>query len=159
MTRIMAGLMGVAAAAALTAGAASAQDYHYGSYDNDDSYAATDYGADSAYTGYDANGAYTAGEITVYAPRIYHRQSRLGAPDEVVRESRIVHAGDLDLATGWGARTLRSRIEHAARDACGDLDDRYMAVDSETDCVRVAVRDAMFQVEDRLGFAPPTWPG
>ena len=72
--------------------------------------------------------------------------------------SRIVDADDLDLSTGWGAHTLRMRIEHAARETCGDLGDRYMAVDSGRDCVRVAVRDAMYDVEDRLGFAPPTWP-
>jgi UrcA family protein len=158
MTRIHAGLMGIAAVVALTAGAAKAQTYANGGYDNDGAYAAPAYGTDSAYTGYNPDGAPTAGEITVYAPRVRHYSSRIGAPEEIVRESRIVQADDLDLTTGWGAHELRMRIEHAARETCGDLGDRYMAVDSGRDCVRVAVRNAMYEVEDRLGFAPPSWP-
>jgi UrcA family protein len=131
MTRIHPGVIGAAAAMALIAGAAKAQTYR----------------AD-----------YTTGEVTVYAPRIYHQQLRPGSPEEIVRESLVVPAGDLNLATRWGARTLWRRIDFAARRACADLDDRYMAVDSPSDCVQVATRDAMFDVEDRLGFAPPTWP-
>ena len=64
----------------------------------------------------------------------------------------------LDLSTGWGSRTLRRRIEHAARDACDDLDARYpITEDSPRDCVDGAVNGAMRQVVYRVGFTPPGW--
>jgi UrcA family protein len=102
--------------------------------------------------------AYTTGDITVYAPRHYER-SWLGGPIETVRESRVVGSRDLDLGTVRGARILRARIQNAARQACVDIGERYpIAVDSTDDCVLIATRDAMYGVESRLGFAPPTWP-
>ena len=93
--------------------------------------------------------------ITVYAPRRHYGRSAIGAPIDAVRESRVVYARDLDLSTDWGARTLRRRIEHAAHDACDDLDARYpITVDAPEDCVKGAVRGAMRQVEYRVGFTP-----
>jgi UrcA family protein len=101
--------------------------------------------------------AYTTGDITVYAPRNYGR-GHLGGPIETVRESRAVRSWDLDLGTARGARILRERIENAARDACGDIGERYpVAIDPPEECVVIATRDAMHSVEYSLGFTPPTW--
>ena len=134
--RMTAGVAAMAMAGLLCVGAARAQTYGY--YDSPE-YVTTTEG------------------VTVYAPRNYGR-SAIGAPIEAVRESRVVYARDLDLSTYWGARTLRHRIESAARDACDDLDARYpITVDNPRDCVDGAVNGAMRQVEYRLGFTPPTW--
>lgn len=134
--RMTAGVAAIAMAGLLSVGAAKAQTY---GYDNPE-YVTTTEG------------------VTVYAPRHYGRSPSTGAPIDSVRESRVVYARDLDLSTEWGARTLRHRIESAARDACGDLDARYpITEDSPRDCVDGAVNGAMRQVEYRLGFAPPTW--
>ena len=114
MTRIQAGLMGIAAVVALTAGAAKAQAY----YD----------------TSYDPDGAYTTGEVTVYAPRVYHDQSRVGSPEEIVRESRLVRADDLDLAAaGMGLRPCPCGCASSTPPAmpAASLATRYMAVDSD----------------------------
>jgi UrcA family protein len=145
-----AGVAAIALAGVLSVGAAKAQPYD-ARYDAP--YDANAYGADTSYTT-------TTEGITVYAPRHYYRNrsATTGAPIETVRESRVVYARDLDLSTYWGARTLRRRIEHAARDACGDLDARYpITEDSPRDCYDGAVHGAMRQVEYRLGFTPPTW--
>jgi UrcA family protein len=103
----------------------------------------------------DPNYVTTTEGVTVYAPRRHYDRSYFGAPIEPVRESRVVYARDLDLSTDWGARTLQRRIEHAARDACDDLDARYpVTVDAPGDCVNEAVRGAKRQVEYRVGFTP-----
>jgi UrcA family protein len=142
--RMTAGVAAMALAGVLSVGAAKAQPY-------DAPYDANNYGADTGYT------TMTEG-ITVYAPRHHGRSSSTGAPIETVRESRVVYARDLDLSTDWGARALRRRIEHAARDACDSLDARYpITEDSPRDCYDGAVHGAMRQVEYRLGFTPPTW--
>jgi UrcA family protein len=144
-----AGVAAIALAGVLSVGAAKAQPY---GYDNPE-YVAPETVA------YDNPEYVTTTEgITVYAPRHYNRSTTTGAPIETVRESRVVYARDLNLSTYWGARTLRRRIEHAARDACDDLDARYpITEDSPRDCYDGAVRGAMRQVEYRLGFTPPTW--
>ena len=134
--RTTVGVAALALAGVLSVGAAKAQSYGY--YDRPD-YVTTTEG------------------ITIYAPR-RHERSAIGAPIETVRASRVVYARDLDLSTYWGARILRRRIEHAARDACDDLDARYpITEDSPQDCYNGAVRGAMRQVEYRVGFTPPTW--
>ncbi|HEY2178609.1 MAG TPA: UrcA family protein [Caulobacteraceae bacterium] len=140
MTRIHASLIGAAALAALTfAGGATAQSSSY---------------QPSAY-----EPAYTTGDITVYAPRYQPRTSE-GAPTYRVRASRLVHTGDLDLSTYWGAREARARIERAAREACNQVEPRFPMINdpSGPDCMGGAVRHAMYEVEYNLGFAPPTWP-
>jgi UrcA family protein len=147
MTKLHTGL-GVAAAAlamGLGAGAAQAQPYGY----DDPGYTAAPPPA------YDADA--TVGGLTIYA-RPYYGRSAIGAPYEIARESRVVPTDDLNLATGWGAHVLRVRIERAASDACRDLDQRYPAPAAEgPDCYRHAVRDAMYETVDRLGYVPPTW--
>src|SRR5437660_1799566 len=71
---------------------------------------------------YDEGPAPSVGELVVIAPRAYEGRSAIGAPIETVRERRVVYTADLDLSTRWGAHVLKRRIEHAARDACADLD-------------------------------------
>jgi UrcA family protein len=139
----------IAAAAALAlggAGVAGAQ-----SYDDTPAYAPANYPAYQP--------ANTMGDITVYA-RPYNRyHAPLNGGDQVVRESRLVHGGDLDLASYYGARAMRWRIERAAHDACYSLDSRIPATaDAPPDCYNGAVRQAMADVEYRLGFVPPSWP-
>jgi UrcA family protein len=150
--RMTAGVAAMALAGVLSVGAAKAQPYDAYDAPYDAPYDANSYGADTSYTT-------TTEGITVYAPRRHYGNSTTtGAPIEAVRESRVVYARDLDLSTDWGARTLRRRIEHAARDACGSLDARYpITEDSPRDCYDGAVHGAMRQVEYRLGFTPPTW--
>lgn len=135
--RMTVGVAALALAGVLSVPSVQAQPYGY--YDN-------------------PNYVTTAEGVTVYAPRRNYGRSAIGAPIEAVRESRVVYARDLDLSTYWGARALRRRIEHAARDACDDLDVRYpITVDPPEDCYNGAVRGAMRQVEYRVGFTPPTW--
>lgn len=127
----------LAMAGALTVSSAQAQPYGYydSSYDS-----GPDYG------------------ITVYARPLPRERSMIGAPIDRVQESRVVYARDLDLSTYWGSRTLKHRIQNAARDACADLDARYpITVDSPRDCYDGAVGGAMRRVEYRLGFTPPDW--
>jgi UrcA family protein len=132
--------MGVAAALSLAAGAAGAQQY------------------DTAY-GPPPPPAATMGDITIYA-RPYNRyHAPLNGGDQVVRESRVIHGGDLDLTSYDGARTMRWRIERAAHDICSDLDRRIPATaDAPPDCFNAAVRQGMADVEYSLGFVPPSWP-
>lgn len=135
--RTSVGVAALAVAGALSFSGAHAQPYGYydTTYDN-----GPDYG------------------ITVYAPRRHYERSAIGAPIDIVRESRVVYARDLDLSTYWGSRALRRRIQHAARDACSDLDVRYpLTEDSPRDCYDGAVGGAMRQVVYRLGFTPPDW--
>src|SRR5579863_1229147 len=120
--RMTAGVAAMAMAGLISVGAAKAQTYGYGNPE----YVTTTEG------------------VTVYAPRHYYgRSSSTGAPIEAVRESRVVYARDLDLSTYWGARTLRHRIESAARDACDDLDARYpITEDAPRACFDGAVHGA-----------------
>jgi UrcA family protein len=105
-------------------------------------------------SGYDQDQATTTGELDIYAPRVVGR-SAIGAPIEVVRESRVVYTGDLDLRYSWGVRALRHRIQRAARDACDDLDARYPITEQGgPDCYKEAVRGAYNQVADRVGYWP-----
>ena len=133
MTRHLPALLGASCLLA-AAGAAQAQPYDYGTSN--------------------------VGGVTVYAPRVVGRSS-IGAPIVLARESRFVRVADLNLATGWGAHVLRDRIHQAAREACDDLDARYGGTEDQApdDCVRSAVRAAMYNVEYQIGYAPPAWPG
>jgi UrcA family protein len=88
----------------------------------------------------------TVGDVVVRAPRRERRDSATGAPIEWVSTSRVVRYDDLDLSTGWGAHVLRERVSRAAHDACGELDARYVTIDSDdSSCVRSAVHDALYQ--------------
>jgi UrcA family protein len=89
------------------------------------------------------------GEIIV-TPDYRGERTYNGAPIERVYVSRVVDISDLDLSTGWGVRTLRSRVERAAADACDELDQqwvsgRYPIEGNDADCKARAVRRAMRQ--------------
>ena len=85
-------------------------------------------------------------EIIIRA-RPLGRSSTTGAPIRRVTTSRVVDYRDLDVDSPWGARELHARIEHAARDACEELDDRYPIGEPDVgDCVSEAVRDAEHDV-------------
>ncbi|HEY1414690.1 MAG TPA: UrcA family protein [Caulobacteraceae bacterium] len=95
----------------------------------------------------------SVGGVTVYAPRHLGRTS-IGAPIEIVRESRVVYTADLDLSTPWGARALHRRIQRAAFDACNDLDSRYTVIEDDNgrDCYRSAVRGAYDEIAYRTNY-------
>ena len=85
-------------------------------------------------------------EIVIRA-RPLGRSSTTGAPIERVTTSRVVDYRDLDVDSPWGARELHYRIEHAARDACEELDNRYPIGEPDVgDCVSEAVRNAEHDV-------------
>ncbi|HEV2366085.1 MAG TPA: UrcA family protein [Caulobacteraceae bacterium] len=101
---------------------------------------------------------YNMGELIVRAPRVIGRSPTTGAPIVLTSETRVVHTGDLDLSTPWGAHVARLRIERVAREACDDLDTPgRVPLDSSTDCYRDTTRRAMYDAEVALGFTPPTW--
>ena len=123
-------ILGGCAALAATFGLSLA-GAHAQPYDNDDT-------------------AYTTGGITVYA-RPYYGRTFSGAPIVRARVTRVVDTSDLDLSTGHGVRVLRDRVERAAADACNELDNQYtmglypMPDENDTDCIRRATDDAMYQ--------------
>ncbi|HLK24058.1 MAG TPA: UrcA family protein [Caulobacteraceae bacterium] len=87
-----------------------------------------------------------AGVVTVYSPRRFERDSTTGAPIDLVRESRPVYYGDLNLSTGWGIRAFHARVVRAATELCNDIDmqpGRVPLNSNQVDCVRPAVEEAM----------------
>jgi UrcA family protein len=98
--------------------------------------------------GYSDDGAYTVPEVRV--------TPELGR-DGVMRASRIVEFGDLDVGSDWGARALHRRIEDAARSACRELDRRDPINAGDSECVDNAVSDAMDEAVSEIGFTPPGW--
>ena len=93
----------------------------------------------------------SVGEVTVH-PRVLGRDPATGAPIDTVTASRYVRISDLDLDSSWGQRVARHRIERAAYDACNYLDEHFVTLDSgSSDCVRAAVQDALYQVEQAAG--------
>ncbi len=87
------------------------------------------------------------GEITVQAPGIRYRTDPFTG-EAIMRQSRAVYYGDLDLSSDWGMRTLHSRVVRAALQVCRNLDYEAGAgaIDEDTDnCVRPAVVNAMAQ--------------
>jgi UrcA family protein len=138
----LAGVALVALGLSLAAVPARAQDPTYDGPGYDRTYPSGDE------RGYD-HASYRDGdgdEIIIRA-RPLGRSSTTGAPIERVTTSRVVDYRDLDIDSPWGARELHYRIEHAARDACEELDDRYPIGEPDVrDCVSEAVRDAEHDV-------------
>jgi UrcA family protein len=123
--------VGAVAAAALAVGAApamaQASDYDY------------------------STGAGISG-VTVYAPRYVPPDGATGAPMELVRVSRVVDYSDIDPYTPRGRYLLTRRIQLAAQDACHQIDREYPdTTDDQPPCVRTAVQNAMYDVDDQLG--------
>jgi len=127
-TRAM--LLGAAALSlALSAIPAAAQDYR------DVSYGSTE-------------------EVIVTAPRPPEARGSFGAPIRDVALSGDVRYDDLDLTTGYGARTLEHRVSRAARDLCRRLDVRYpVATADSPPCYQTAYEDAMDQADAAIAQA------
>lgn len=124
------GYVGLAAAAALAL-TLNVAPVHAQSYDDD---------------------AYTTSGVTVYAPRTVGR-SEIGAPIEEVHASRVVHFDDLNLDTRYGAHVLRARIEHAADEACDQLDQDYpVDAGDNPPCRQTAVDRAEYRVQEMTGY-------
>jgi UrcA family protein len=73
---------------------------------------------------------------------------------ETATSTRVVHYGDLDLATADGVATLESRIAAAAGSACGPLDGRTLADRGRWDaCRTAAIAAAQPKVQTALASA------
>ena len=99
-------------------------------------------------------------EIEVTAPhyRATGTATIPGAEIRTVSMSHQVRFDDLDLSTHHGARTLHNRIRATARTLCREISAMHPVVlDSDQDCYRAAVDDAMYQadaaISDARGFA------
>jgi UrcA family protein len=85
-------------------------------------------------------------QIIVTAPR-YSQRGDLGGEIRDIQMRREVRFDDLDLRTGWGSMTLKSRVKAAARSMCNTLDRMYpVATDDNPPCFRTAIDNAMPQV-------------
>lgn len=146
MTKYMSCMLGAAAAALLSAGAARAQDY--GGYDD---------GRYDRY--YDSN----SGETVIVHPYAYDRIEKRQVIGRVNGEvnptqyslSRPVDFSDLDLRRGEDYIELRERVADTARDLCAELEDRVPDLRGDSsaarECVRDATRNAMRDIRERLG--------
>jgi UrcA family protein len=90
--------------------------------------------------------------VTVEAARVVKvDQTTTGIPvSEITIRSRVTYA-DLDLATDSGVKTLKQRIEAAAKTACREMDVRVPAEGSSTEkCVKDAVAGAMQEADKAI---------
>ena len=144
------GCMGAAAAAVLVVGAMPAPASAQSDFSQGGGYGATYNGSSDDYayrTPQEMDG------VTVYAPRHMDRDPATGAPYERVSASRIVDYSDLDPSTPYGHHILRVRVQHAAEDACGQIDRAYPdTTDDQPPCVRSAVHRAMYEVDQGGGY-------
>lgn len=92
--------------------------------------------------------------ITVTAPRIRHEgRSASGAPIRTVETDSVVYTGDLNLNTRAGRNELALRVEAAADEACGFLEQHYpmtYPMDTPRECRTSAVNMAQEQVRDSI---------
>ncbi len=103
-------------------------------------------------------GAGSVAGVTVYAGPRYQRQPTTGARVESDTVSLSVSLADLDLSTRWGAREAAHRIRAAAREACTEVEERYPKdVEGEHGCYAPAVRNAMAEVQDQVGYPILAW--
>jgi len=93
-------------------------------------------------------------EVPVIAPALRGETRPLGAPPGRVSTSTVVHYGDLDLTTRYGARALRMRVRQAAHDVCAQLADVYPVYQlNGTSCYKTAVDDALIRVDEAVSAA------
>ncbi|MEJ5978187.1 UrcA family protein [Novosphingobium sp. PS1R-30] len=92
--------------------------------------------------------------ITVTAPRMRNEgRSASGAPIRTVETDSVVYHGDLDLRTRAGRRELDLRVEAAAEEACGFLEQHYPMsepLNTPRECRNSAVNMAQAQVRDSV---------
>ncbi len=108
-----------------------------------------------AQSAYDQDGyIYQTPSVTVYAPRHVDRDPATGADVDVVSASRVVDTHDLDLSSDWGMHALNVRVDHAAREACHEIDYHYSDTVDDDDgaCVQRAVSRAMGDVQDAVSY-------
>ena len=129
-----------AGALALASAAPYAQAQAYGPYNND----------------YEQYGTETGAVVTVHAPRRQLRDRFSHAPIDIVRETRPVYYGDLDLRSRWGVHELRERVIRTAERLCTDIADTPGNTDEDNpnECIRVAVLDALDRtpISDELRY-------
>lgn len=108
---------------------------------------AQDYATDGPYAG-------PPEEVIVTAPRAHFREEGSGLrslnfPPEKVSLSRSVRFDDLDLATWDGAGELHRRVQHAAREVCGELREAYPfhALTTAPNCYRQAVEKGLVRAD------------
>ena len=100
--------------------------------------------------GYDTN-AVEENDVVVMPEYSTITRERLNGPVDKISTSRIVHFGDLDLASDYDRQILRDRVEQAAASVCNQLDREVggVAVDDRDTCYDNAVRQAMHRVNAR----------
>lgn len=97
-------------------------------------------------------------DIIVTAPGVQHydtgRRTSSGAPIVTLTEQRVVETADLDLRYNADVRVLRRRIDATVADACRDVErETITPLDTNRDCVRTAMNDAMAQADDMIATA------
>ncbi len=103
-----------------------------------------------------AQSGYADPSITVTAPRMRTEgRTTSGAPIRAIETDSVVYHGDLDLNTRAGRRLLDMRVEAAASEACGFLDQHYgsaldQPMNSPRECRQDAVASAQGQVRDSI---------
>lgn len=94
-------------------------------------------------------------ELVITAPYIRRDRSGVGINrTEEVSVSRVVSARDLDLRYDRDVAILRDRIRETAALVCDEAQDELRGSPAETDrqCEREAVRDAMAEVNDLIAY-------
>lgn len=99
--------------------------------------------------------------ITVYAPFVVRHASlpkKAGEQLELISVNRAVSFHDLNLKDAADQKTLETRINQAAQDACKELDKRfpknvYIPVPANQDCVANATNGAMLVVTQLIAAA------
>lgn len=101
-----------------------------------------------------AQSGYSDPSITVTAPRMHTEgRSASGAPIRTIETDSVVYLGDLDLRTRAGRRELDLRVEAAADEACGFLEQHYPMsepLNTPRQCRNSAVNMAQAQVRDSV---------
>lgn len=93
--------------------------------------------------------------ITVTAPHMRTTgRTSSGAPIRTVETNSHVYIGDLNLRTRAGRDELDYRVDAAAREACGFLDQHYGSMDDppsmSRNCREDAVKMSQYQVRDAI---------
>ena len=93
-------------------------------------------------------------QVTVTASRVAKErvaQTSFGVPVYEISMSYRVSYSDLDLRTPAGTDELEKRVEKAAQEACASIDRQYPKSEpSGAACAKVAVEEAMIQVQDAI---------